>query len=157
MAAGYTGYPRITRWPHMAPALGAQPIPGFARPIAVPGYAQGAPQPAQSPDSGFSGLGTAIDPDTATAPLSPANTPSEVLPEAFLGIGTAALSGAITGGVAAGSMRGAGIGASLNMGLWSMFTVLGSWRDLPTLPRNVLLVTTGVGLLGAAALYWTRQ
>lgn len=69
-------------------------------------------------------------------------------PEIAVGIGTAAFSGAVTGGVAAGSWRGAGIGAALTAGAWSGWTLLNGWRALGPRARTTL----GVGaLVGATA------
>lgn len=142
MTRAYTDYPRQSRFAHMAPIMGAVPI--FA-----PRYGRG--------------LGT-TDPDTSTAPppaegaITPTAETDPVAPSAelALGAGTAALAGAAVGGVAAGSWRGAGIGAGMNVGVWAALTVTGHWDELTRGSRNMLLGSATVGLLLAGVLVGSR-
>jgi hypothetical protein len=145
---GFTGYPQISQWPHMAPVLGAQPLVGMRG---------SSSQVVAPPSTNFGAVSDAPGGPTAEERAGNLNpiTP-DVLPDALIGVGTAALSGAITGGVAAGTMRGAAIGAGVNAGAWSLFTVLGSWSVLDRTPKTVLSATAAIGLLGAGVLYFSR-
>jgi hypothetical protein len=124
--SAYTDYPPIRRLPHLAPAMGAVPIFG-------PRYGQG---------WRFNGLGDTA-PVTTSAPPSPdATTPTTITEpiapatELAMGASTAMLSGAAVGGVAAGTWRGAGIGAGMNVGLWSALVAIGLGRAPRRLARD---------------------
>lgn len=168
--SSWTGYPKISGFPHMAPALGALPIPTIQR-SGPPqnGMFPGAPPWSHLPPlQGLNGLGASVPGapeviDQATleqagqqSAARVTNTP-ETLPEVGLGIATAAFSGALTGGVAAASWRGAAIGAGLNAGLWSGFTAFNAWAELGPRTKMVLGGTAASGLGAALALYLTRR
>jgi len=147
----YTGFPQVGTLPHLAPVFGAMPIPGVSRmPTAMQEPAVTDQIPTMTPDA-------VLDATGRSAPLATAPGAGTPLPEVMLGIGTASLSGAITGGIAASSWRGAGIGAGVNAGLWSSFTLLGGWNTLSTGSRAALGLTAAGGLIGAAVLAFMRK
>lgn len=82
---------------------------------------------------------------------------TDAVPEALLGVGTASLSGALTGGLAAGSWRGAAIGAGATAGMWSAFNLLSSWRTTTAATKATLGVSALLGSALAAALYIQRR
>jgi len=92
----------------------------------------------------------------APVPVSETMRP-DPWPEVSVGVGTALLSGALTGGVAAGSWRGASIGAALSAGAWSGWTLLNGWRALGPKARTVLGVSSFVGVAGAAFGVYQRR
>lgn len=137
MSDSFTDYPRTRRYPHLAPVLGAMP-------------------------AGMRGLGDAA-PATTTAPpvegdITPASatTPPEPMDELAVAAGTAILSGATVGGIAAGTWRGAGIGAGVNVGVWAALTAASNWSSSSRTVRSVLVGSGVFGILGAAALVWSR-
>ena len=135
MSRLHTGHPRSdTRFPHFAPVLGAQPL------IHEPGR----------------GL------ESVLADAEPEGTPSSIVapdpwPEVSVGVATAALSGGIIGGVAAGHWPGASIGAGVSTAAWSAFTLFGSYRDLGPRARTVLGVAAGAGVLITGLGFWLRR
>ncbi len=110
--------------------------------------------------SGVPGMGT-VDPtvNAATPVTTPgaAITSTEPLPEVALGLVTSGMSGAVTGGIAAGTWRGAFIGMGVNMGAWSLMTLLGSWRDMGEKGRYALGSSALLGTLLAAGMVFSRR
>lgn len=82
---------------------------------------------------------------------------ADPLPEVLLGLATSGLSGALTGGVAAGSWRGAGIGAAATATVWSVLTLLGSWRHTGLGSRIALGLAVVLGGATSAGLILTRR
>lgn len=79
-------------------------------------------------------------------------------PEVGVGAATAALSGALTGGVAAGTWNGAGIGAAVTVGAWSGWTLLNGWRSLGPKAKSVLgLTMAGAALAGLVGVQKRRK
>jgi hypothetical protein len=143
----FTDYPPIRRLPHLAPAMGAVPIfgPRYGQWWRVNGLGDTAPVASSAPPSP-----DATTPTTITEPIAPAT-------ELAMGASTAMLSGAAVGGVAAGTWRGAGIGAGMNVGLWSALVAIGHWDELPGGSRAMLLGGAGLGLALAGVLVATRS
>lgn len=131
----YTGLPRSdARFPYWAPVLGAQPL-------------------IHEPER-------TLEQALADAPAQ--GVPSQIVrpdpwPEVAVGVATAAVGGAITGGIAAGSWNGAGIGAGLCTAGWSGFTLIGSYRDLGRVSRTVLGLASVAGLSSVALGVWLRS
>lgn len=148
----FTGFPQVRQsLPHFAPVLGAMTIPGINRmPTSTTTMPHQSSDQTVVPDAVLDAM------QAQTTPLAPAGPAPAPVPEVLLGIGTAGISGAITGGIAASSWRGAAIGAGVNAGLWSGFTLLGGWNGLSKGSRVALGLTTGVGLAAAAALAFSR-
>lgn len=131
----HTNFPRVdSRFPHYAPALGAQPL-------------------IHQPERGLESALGDMEPTTPAA-----NTVrADPWPEVTVGVATALASGAVTGGVAAGSWLGASIGGGLSAALWSGWTLFGSWRELGPNARSVLggAVTLGLGTMAVGV--WMRK
>ena len=93
----------------------------------------------------------------------PAQGFGEVESESFLGVpslvgvATAALGGAATGGLAAESWIGAGIGAGFNASLWSALTLVGSWKVSDTGTKVILGGTTVAGAIATLYFYFKRH
>lgn len=83
-------------------------------------------------------------------------TGSEMLGPAVVGVGTAGLGGALTGGLAAGTWKGALIGAGLNAGLWGAFTLFGAWGSADKNTKIALGGAAAVGLGLAGFFIWRR-
>ncbi len=86
-----------------------------------------------------------------------APTSAEPLPEVALGLVTSGMSGAVTGGIAAGTWRGALIGMGVNMGAWSLMTLLGSWRDMGEKGRYALGGSALLSAVLAAGMVFSRR
>lgn len=149
MSRAFTDYPRSRRFPHLAPLMGAVPIYGSEQPA----------------DLRVSGLGATADagvtptiapPNASTVPSS-VTEPSSPSDELAVAAGTALLTGAVVGGVAAGSWRGAAIGAGMNAGVWSALTAGGNWSQLTSPARAMLVGAATVGIVGSMALVMTRK
>lgn len=144
-----TAFPQVGSLPHLAPVFGALPIPGVSRMPTGTTMADEVMQPDQV--LGAPGVPQMLQPSAAVpAPVAP-------MAEVLLGIGTASLSGAVIGGVAASSWRGASIGAGVSSGLWATFTLLGGLADLPRSSKVALGITAVSGIGSAALLAYTRS
>jgi len=143
----HTPFPKTDfRFPHFAPIFGAMTMPYVS----------------SDEMSGVPGMGAA-DPTNANGPIpvpmSPAvpTTNTEPLPEVALGLVTSGMSGAVTGGIAAGTWRGAFIGMGVNMGAWSLMTLLGSWRDMGEKGRYALGGSAVLSAVLAAGMVFSRR
>jgi len=134
MARFYTGHPKVdARFPHFAPVLGAQPL-------------------VHEPGRGLESVLGDAEPD---------GVPSQIVapdpwPEVSVGVATAALSGGLVGGIAAGHWPGASIGAGLSTAAWSVFTLFGSFHDLGPRARTVLGGAAVTGVLMTGLGFWLR-
>lgn len=132
MTATVTRLPTAdARLPFHAPVIGAMPLPRV---------------PASPEISG------------ELASLSPSGgDPTEPVAEVLLGEFLAGLSGAATGGVAAGSWYGAGIGGAATIAGWGLFSLVGSWHAVGPKTKAVLGTTTLVTGALAAAMVLRRK
>lgn len=130
----HTSYPGVDpRFPHFASVLGAQPLIN---------------QPERTVEEALS---------DAPVERPSGEVRTDPWPEVSVGVGTAALSGALIGGVAAGSWTGAGIGAGANTGAWSAFTLFNAWRHLGPRARAVLTTSLVLGASSAVLGVWLRN
>jgi len=83
--------------------------------------------------------------------------PTEPVPETLLGLGTTVVSGGLTGGLAAGSWRGAAIGSGVTVGAWGLWNLIGSWRQVGTTTRLLLGLSSLVGSTLATVLVLERR
>lgn len=122
----HTGFPSVdARFPQMAPILGAQPL---------------LHEPERDLEAALA---------DREAPRS-GEVRADPWPEVAVGVGTAALSGGLTGGIAAGTWPGAAIGAGVTVAGWSAFTLFGSWAVLGPKAKAVLGSALALGGAGTA-------
>lgn len=82
---------------------------------------------------------------------------TEAVGPALLGGAASALNGAVVGGVAGESWKGAGIGAALSASSWASWTLLGSWPAVGPKTKIALGVTAVVGAAATIALLLARR
>ncbi len=109
--------------------------------------------------SGVPGMAAADPTLSNQTPSTPGSgiTSREPLPEVALGLVTSGMSGAVTGGIAAGTWRGAFIGMGVNMGAWSLMTLLGSWRDMGEKGRYALGSSALLSAVLTAGMVFSRK
>lgn len=135
----HTAFPQTdVRIPPFAPALGAMSLPRVQHAGEVSG------EPNRGTAGGMMVMGMGAD-------------PLEPLPESLLGLTTAGMSGALTGGIAASSWYGAGIGAAVNVGLWSLFNLIGAWRTTGPKTKVVMGLGALLGTSTAVGLFLGRK